>query len=246
LLSALKASRFKRDQLATWEERIKATFDAQRELIFGMLHGLYCDPDSGEEARVNALAICKAFSREYTPKTRSLLVDRHQEYRAKGDRKRLVASQSFFENLGLLSLLGEAEVHSVITSASRNLLRVHNDWNNFHNEPPFAERLRQITAGTHVPETAQAEFVEAVVTCGTGNEYGVSHSASPEYEAMIKSFSPNEIKLMLTLPHQTNALAGRVRNSRRCERRFRELVALLDRSSVPTSAKSAYRSWLPK
>jgi hypothetical protein len=246
LLGALKAARFKNDQLEEWNTRIRGTFDAQRELIFGMLHGVYCDPGSGEEARVNALSICEAFATEFTPKTRSLLVDRHQDYRAKGDDARYTASQRFFENLGLLALLGEAEVHSLITSASRNLLRVHNDWNNFYNEPPFAERLVQLTSGIRVPESAQAEFVEAVVTCATGNPYGVSHAAMGYYHAMVTSFSPNEIKIMLELPSETNLLAGRLTSSGGCEKRFRQLVALLAESSVPTSAKAAYKKWLPK
>jgi hypothetical protein len=246
LLTALKAARFKSDQLEEWEKRIRGTFDAQRELIFGMLHGVYCDPDSGEEARVNALSICKAFAAEFTPKTRSSLVDRHQDYRAKGDDKRYTASQRFFENLGFLSLLGEAEVHSLITSASRNLLRVHNDWNNFYNEPPFAERLAQLTTDNRVPESAQAEFVEAVVTCGTGNPYGVSHAAACHYNTMVKSFSPNEIKIMLELPSRQTVLAARLKTSGGCEKRFKQLVALLDESSVPTSAKAAHRKWVPK
>ena len=72
LLAAVKVARFKTGQLEEWEKRIRGTFDAQRELIFGMLHGVYCDPDSGEEARVNALSICDAFKGEnakYLPKT---------------------------------------------------------------------------------------------------------------------------------------------------------------------------------
>lgn len=246
LLNALKTARFKKGQIEEWENRIRGTFDAQRELIFGMLHGIYCDPDSGEEARVNALSICERFAAEFTPKTRSALVDRHQDYRATGDHKRHTASQRFFENLGLLSLLGEAEVHSLITSASRNLLRVHNDWNNFYNEPPFAERLAQLTTDNRVPESAQTVFVEAVVTCATGNSYGVSHASVPHYYAMVKSFSPNEIKIMLELPSKTNSLAGRVKTSTGCEKRFRRLVGLLAGRSVPTPAKAAYKKWLPK
>jgi len=245
LLAAVKTARFKKDQLDEWETRIRGTFDAQRELLFGMLHGIYCDPDSGEEARVNALAICKTFADEFTPRAKSLLLDKHQDYRAKGDEKRKVASQRFFENLGLLALLGDAEVHAVITSASRNLLRVHNDYNNFYNEPPFAERLAQITKQNRVPKSAQAEFVEAVVTCGTGNTYGVSHAAVPYYTSMVKSFSPNEIKIMLGLPAESNTLAVRVKSSNSCAKRFKQLVALLDESSVPTSVKATYKKWLP-
>jgi len=52
LLVALKASRFKKDQLEEWVRRVHETFDAQRELIFVMLHGIYCDPASGQEHRL--------------------------------------------------------------------------------------------------------------------------------------------------------------------------------------------------
>jgi hypothetical protein len=245
LLTALKVARFKKGQLEEWDKRIRGTFDAQRELIFGMLHGVYCDPDSGEEARVNALAICEAFSGEFTPKTQSSLVDRHQDYRAKGDEKRYTASQRFFEKLGLLSLLGEAEIHSLVTSASRNLLSVHNDWNNFYNEPPFAQRLAQLTKDIGVPVSAQAVFVETVVACGVGNSYGVSHAALPSYQSMVKSFSPNEIKIMLELPSKTGTVAGRVKSSASCAKRFKQLVGLLDKSSVPTRARAAYKKWQP-
>lgn len=245
LLTALKAARFKKGQLEEWDKRIRGTFDAQRELIFGMLHGVYCDADSGEEARVNALAICEAFNGEFTPKTQSNLVDRHQDYRAKGDEKRYTASQRFFEKIELLSLLGDAEIHNLVTSASRNLLSVHNDWNNFYNEPPFAQRLAQLTKDIGVPESAQAVFVEAVVTCGIGNTYGVSHAALPSYQAMVRSFSPNEIKIMLKLPSKTGTVAGRVKSSASCAKRFKQLAGLLDKSSVPTSARAAYRKWRP-
>jgi hypothetical protein len=84
-IGAVKAARFAAAQLETWRGRIADTFDAQRELLFGTLHGIYCDPASGEEARLNAAAICQGFAATTTPKAQSGLVDRHQDYRAKGD-----------------------------------------------------------------------------------------------------------------------------------------------------------------
>lgn len=244
LLDALNLSKFKKNQREEWEGRLRATYDVQRELIFGMLHGIFCDPEAGEEARVNALALCVPFRDEFTPKVQSILVDRHQDYRAKGDDNRHTASQHFFEKLGQISLLGELEVHSLITTASNNLLRVHNNWDNFYNEPPFADRLDQLTKGIAVPKSVQATFVEAVVTCGVGNMYGVSHAAMPSYRAMVRSFSPREIKIMLTLPQKTNPVSGRIRNSKNCQERFRSLVRLLDKSSVPTSRRAIYKKWI--
>ncbi|MER9078527.1 hypothetical protein [Mesorhizobium sp. M0895] len=211
-----------------------------------MLHGIYCDPASGEEARLNAIAICESFSNDLSPRTRSALVDRHQDYKAKGDEARQKASLQFFETLGQLSLLSEAEVHSIFTSASRKLLSVHNGWDNFHNEPPFADRLLKLSRKNRVPETAQATFVEAVVTAAPGNSYGVSNAASPSYNEMVKSFSPNEVKLMLDLPKASTLVASRINSNSGCEKRFRSLVALVDAKTVPTASKSLYAKWVPK
>ena len=242
-LDSLKPSRFTREQKEEWKDRIRATFDGQRELIFGMLHGIYCDPNSGEEARVNSLSICRGFKSEFSPKTRSVLLDRHQDYIAKGDEQRCAASGLFFEKLSLVSLLGNPEIHRLITSASRQLLHVHHEWYNFYNEPPYAERLKEITRGVRVPESAQAVFVETVITCGIGNTYGVSNAAMPSYRAMVRSFSPKEIKIMLRLAEKSDVVSHRIRISDDCKKRFRALVDILDKSSIPTSAKAAYRKW---
>jgi hypothetical protein len=171
-IAAIKASRFNEEQRHTWCTRLDETFAAQREALFGTLHGFYCDPTAGEEARVNSLEVFAPFRERLSPQSRSDLIDRHQEYRAKGDDVRSKASSQFFEKLGLLSLLGESELHLIITTASNNLLAVHNAMNNFYNEPPFAARLEQISSQNRVPATAQPTFVQAVVTCGTGNPMG--------------------------------------------------------------------------
>ena len=244
LLDALKSSRFKRNQREEWERRLRATYDVQRELIFGMLHGIYCHPEAGEEARVNALELCVPFSEEFTPKVKSTLVDRHQDYRAKGDDKRHVASQNFFKELGLVALLSDLEVHDMITRASKNLLLVHSSWDNFHNEPPFASSLEQLTRGIPIPNSAMATFVEAVVTCGVGNIYGVSNAAMPNYRAMVRSFSPSAIRIMLELPQNSNAVAGRIKTSVDCQKRYKNLVRLLDKSSVPVRIRAVYRKWI--
>jgi hypothetical protein len=240
-IAAIKAARLTDPQLDVWRARVAETFDAQRELLFGMLHGVYCDPSSGEEARVNALAICQTFASTMTPRTQSDLVDRHQDYRAKGDEPRHVASQQFFERLGLISLLGETELHSLITTAARNLMSVHNSFNNFHNEPPFADRLAGLASQNRVPESAQHEFVEAVVTAATGNQYGTSHAALSAYHKMIRSFSPGEVRVMLDLPNSRSLVGNRIRVHTNCAARFKELVALLDPSSVPTQSKGEYQ-----
>ena len=123
---------------------------------------------------------------------------------------------------------------------------MHNGWDNSHNEPPFAERLLKLSRKNRVPDTAQPSFVEAVVTAATGNPYGVSHAPSSHYNEMVKSFSPNEVKLMLDLTRGGTVVANRIATNKGCERHFRGLVALVDRQSVPIASKSLHAKWLPK
>lgn len=244
LIGALKAGTFKKAQRDEWLRRIEDTFEAQRELIFPMLHGIYCDPASGEEARNNALTICEKLANAFSPKARSALVDQHQEYKAKGEDKRASASTLFFEKIGLLSLLGEAEIHSAITSACRKLVAVHNGFDNFYNEPPFAERLLSITEKNSVPSSAQSVFVEAVVTCGIGNQYGVSNAAMPSYRKMVRSFSPAEIQIMFQVARQQPTIAARLKSFKKCQVKFRSFVEELNPKSVPTSTKTDFKKWV--
>jgi hypothetical protein len=58
LLKAVKNGRFSGEQIEEWAKRIDGTHDAQRELIFSMLHGIYCDPAVSEETRLNSLSLC--------------------------------------------------------------------------------------------------------------------------------------------------------------------------------------------
>jgi len=244
LLDAIKADRFKPKQLEVWTERVGETYDAQRQLIFVMLHGIYCDASSAEQTRLNALDICTAMVDDFSPKTRSALVDRHQEYKAKGDEDRNKASLQFFEKIGALGLLGESEVHAIITAASRKLISVHDGMDNFYNEPPFATRLLELSNSAAIPETAQSVFVEAVITTAIGNQWGVCRAAQSSYHSMVKSFSPKEVGLMLLMAKKDTRIHRRVRAHIGCRRRYKTLVNLIDPASVPGSVKKLYKKWV--
>ena len=143
----------------------------------------------------------------------------------------------------MLALLGEHEVHSLLSNACKRLLAVHQSFDNFYNEPPFAERLLQLSGQVATPDTVKDELVETVVTCATGNPYGVSNAAIPHYHKMIKSFSPSEVEIMLSLPGKKGVLAERLRTHASCRTRFKALVQLIDASTVPAKAAAAYTHW---
>ncbi len=240
---AIKGGKFSTEQKNQWVQRIGKTHEAQQYLLFGSLHGIFSDPSSNEEARVNSLSIAAEFAPHFTPKARSDLINRHHDYIAKGDEKRHKASQQFFEKLGMLALLGEHEVHSLLSNASKRLMAVHQAFDNFYNEPPFAERLLQLSKQAAIPDTVKEEFVTTVVTCAIGNPYGVSNAAVPDYQKMIKGFSPGEVEIMLSLP-TTKTIAGeRLKQYAACKTRFKNLVELIDPSTVPAKAGAAYKLW---
>lgn len=242
-INAVKSSKFNEEQLDEWVDRLNRTHEAQRELLLGTLHGIFCDPASPEEARINALALSGKFSASFSPITKSELIDRHQDYLAKGDTKRHKRSQRFFEKLGLLDLLSESERHTLISYACKKLLSVHQSFDNFHNEPPFAERLDQISSQGAVPDTVKSEFVSTILTCAVGNAYGTSTAADSYYSRMIQRFSPSEIVTMLKLPETRTIVGSRIRSHRRCKVAFKNAVALIDPESIPTSIEKAYKKW---
>lgn len=244
-ISAVKTSRFNANQKDVWVQRLNDTHSAQRQMLVGMIHGIYCDQNTSEPARLNSLEICDALKDKFTASLRSDLVNRHSEYAAKGDESKHTASLQFFEKLGLLTLLNESEQHAVFYRSVERLWHAHNGMNNFYNEPPFAERLLELSGQSAVPETVQEQFVQTVVVCNIGNRYGVSWAASTSYEQIIKSFSPREIATMIRLASNADSTLGRrISSYSSCRERFKETLALIDPASVPSGVKAAYDKFL--
>lgn len=244
-ISAVKGARFNENQKIIWVQRLSETHDAQRQMLTGMAYGIYCDSNTSEPSRLNALDICNALKDRFTASLRSDLINKHSEYAAKGDEPRHTASLQFFEKLGLLTLLNESEQHVVFYRAVERLLNVHNATNNFYNEPPFAERLLELSRQGAIPETVQEQFVQVVVCCNIGNQYGVCWAASPNYEQIIRAFSPREIATMIRLASLPNTTLGqRVMSFAKCRERFKATLALIDPASVPSGFKAAYDQFL--
>ncbi|MFM5562146.1 hypothetical protein [Aeromonas veronii] len=244
-ISAVKGARFNANQCGIWVQRLSETHDAQRQMLIGMVHGIYCDPNTSEPARLNSLDICNALKAGFTAAIRSDLVNKHSEYAAKGDEPRHTASLQFFEKIGSLILLNESEQHVIFSRATERLWNVHNSVNNFYNEPPFAERLLELSQQGAVPETVQEQFVQTVVCCNVGNGYGVSWAAVTSYDQIIKSFSPREIATMIRLASTpTTSLGRRIAHIPSCRQRFKQNLALIDPASVPSGVRTDYDRFL--
>ena len=179
---------------------------------------------------------------KFTAAIRAELVERHSNYVAQGDVQRRSASVQFFEKLGLLAILNESERHGVIAHAVSRLWTVHQGMNNFYNEPPFAERLMNVSRQGAIPDTVQEEYVYVVMGCRMGNGYGVSEAAIPYYNAMIQAFSPREISIAISIP-DSNGLVGR-QAAGPSRAGFKRALLLIARASVPSGSQSKYDQYV--
>ena len=241
LISAIRDLRFNDTQCSVWVQRLAETHGAQRQMLVSMIHGIYCDPNTPEQARLNAIDICKNLLDKLTTSIRSELISNHSEYAAKGYQEKHAASLQFFEKLGLFGLLNESEQHAIFYRAIKRLWDIHNGLNNFYNEPAFAERLLELTLQNAVPETIQEEYVQTVCCCRVGNGYGVSNAAIVYYDQMVKNFSPREISILIkSATVNDNPLGLRVKTGGSYLSNFRGLLTLIDPSSVPNVVNRHY------
>lgn len=244
LISAIKDLRFNDDQRSVWVQRLSETHSAQRQMLVSMIHGIYCDPNTPEQARLNAIDICIYLGDKLTTSMHSELINNHSEYAAKGHQEKHNASLQFFEKLGLFGLLNESEQHAIFFRAVENLWNIHNGLNNFYNEPAFAERLLELTKQNAVPDTIQEQYVQVVCCCRVGNGHGVSNAAIIYYDQMVKSFSPREISMLIkSATDNDNRLGRRIRTGE-CRMNFKKLLALIDPSSVPNIVNGQYATLL--
>lgn len=240
-ISAIKGQRFNHNQCAVWIQRLTETHNAQRQMLITMVHGIYCDPNTPEQSRLNSLDICSGLPEGLTASMRSELINVHSDYVAKGYEDKHAASLQFFEKLGLLNLLNESEQHVVFSRAVERLWNVHNGMNNFYNEPAFAERLLELSLQGAIPETVQEEYVQTIGCCRIGNGYGVSNAAASYYNQMVQNFSPREISVLIqSAVSNQNRLGLRVQAGGSYRANFKTLLGLIDPASVPNVVSASY------
>jgi len=242
-IKAVKGNRFDDFQMSEWVGRMNDTHEAQREALISILHGIYCDPAISEESRLNALGLAERFAGSLTNKIKSDLLNRHTGYSSQGEKERHAASQGFFTKLGLAELLSEAELHTLVTTACKRLIQVHQGFNNFYNEPPFADRLLELSRQAAIPDSAKGDFVETVVMCSVGNPYGTCLAADISYMTMIRGFSPKEVELLFQMMARQNIMMSRVHSYVRCNNKLRAVISEIDPKTVGARNQSVYRKW---
>jgi len=244
LIDAINGTPFTEDQLKYWVDKITETHSAQKEAIITMLFGIYCDPGKQTIARTNAINLSIYCKNELTEKMISTIISQYEEYVGKGDEGKRKAAEEYFVKMEMLDSLKDSARHVIITKACKQMLLIHQGMYNFYNEPPFARHMCLLSKQAPIPESAKHEFVNTIVSCAVGNEYGVSNDAVEYYDEIIRNFSPKEIDIMLRLPDADDYTAYKINKYPRCIRQYKQKVALLDPQIIPPSLLPLYQKRL--
>lgn len=233
-IGAVKGRKLDDNELDVWSQRLSKTFQKQRQLLIRTLMGIYCDSSASEESRLNALRICLLIKEDIDESVQSSLIEQYYEYFSKGVTDKCKAARAFFEKLHMLNLLSESERHSIVKNACKNLLNAHLEYNNFYNEPPFAQRLFEISTSMEIPETVKQEYVYTVLMGYVGNPYGVSNGAIRYYEKMISGFSPKAIHYLFTLIDSRSLFSEKIFKYSCCRKRYMNAIEMIESDSMDT------------
>ena len=244
LISTLGASIYTEEQLEYWSQKIKQTHPAQKEAIIIMLHGVYCDPSKQNNDRANALNLSIKCSSDFNSRIISGIINQYEEYLSKNDDKKKRASEEYMIKVGLTGALDNAKRHAIISRLCLQMMTIHQGMNNFYNEPPFAEYLLLVSSQSEIPDTVKNEFVETVVSCAVGNEYGVSHAAIPFYDKIIQNFSPLEMAIMLRIPDGKSYTSYKVTKYPLCIKQYKKKILLLNKTIIPAELQPLYQKRL--
>lgn len=134
--------------------------------------------------------------------------------------------ETFIEKCNGMSYKTTSSKTRELNSLLNRLYRTHNEWDNFHYEGPIAREIKK-----YIPTTAdiipsiEDKLIKTVLICRIGNgvDYynGVSPSAKPHYDEIIKLLSPSQIKILMRFLN-----ASEIRNSLSSRNRARQLVEL--------------------
>ena len=196
---------------------LNTTFRSQQTLIYQILYSNYIDSSKTSTVRANALRIAKSASNVLSnnPEIIVELLEKHQSNLLSGSRDKRINSMSFLEAIGQLNSLSDVEKIPTFRKAINHLRSAHYGMNNFHNEPPFAERLQELSEKINpIPEPIIEKYVEVNLECYIGNSYGVSWAAVGFCEKMLKNLTPKGIECMLGKLNSTSQTLNSDQKSR--------------------------------
>jgi hypothetical protein len=181
----------------------------QTEALANGLFGIYVAPSSTAVIRDNVRALLPYLWPHIPESVRFAFGVRFARFKANLDTTKATLAREFLERMGGELYLPEDVRVGEIDGLLDELIEAHYGMNNFHTEPPLAQRLQRHIGTQPVPEGVRNKYVAALVDAFLGRGSGLSWAADPIYEAMLKQLAPTEASIALIEATGAN-VAGRL------------------------------------
>src|SRR5690606_12783128 len=125
---------------------------------------------------------------------------KYGNYAIHGEIRRKELARNFLDHVGGLGYLTEDQLLISLQESIEGLRDAHLNFNNFYTEEPKVRTLMKFfPPDGRLPPQVRTSFVEVITMCKLGNRYGVSHSAEPYYDEIIRLFRNEEIRDYINL-----------------------------------------------
>lgn len=189
--------------------------------------GIYTSVDSDSQTRQNIrLLLPRLWPIVGESKKKNFGV-KFAQYVANNEQESKKYAREFLDEVDAVEYIPDGIRSAEIQDAINNLLSAHTSRNNFHNEPAFAKRLKQVVGSSEsVPDEIEDTFVHGVVNVFLTNGHGEAWSAQPVYEKLVSEFDSDQA-VTAVLSFTDVEIESKLQHPL-CEEKFLELLDLVE------------------
>ncbi len=190
LLRNIKAKRLPPEELTLAASFFGGLPQEQADNLANGLFGVYTPADAEPHVLDNVRQLWTELWPEVSEETRNGLGIKLARFRANADTDPAARARELLDLVDGSSYLPEPERVLEIQQALDDLLRAHEGTNNFYNEPPAAQRLKDVVGRLgDIPQQLAFAYVSALVDVFLTNSFGVAWNAEPIYVELITRFN---------------------------------------------------------
>lgn len=235
LLHNLRTETFEVESVAHIANGLQSLTEDLAASLLRSVVGLYADSDSDVRIRDNIKLIAPSLWEIAPDDARREIGLKQATLDANGEIARARLTREFIEIVAGQEALADTTLAAEIASMLDNLMSIHEELNNFYNEPAPANALhRLVMSSRSVPNAVRSKYIRTITMCRIGNGYGVSWGAQRYYDDLIGRFSDTDISVFVNLVEDVQ-FASRLQFTS-CARHYQALATSLQDRVV--------RAWL--
>ncbi|MBZ5530916.1 MAG: hypothetical protein LAO20_05750 [Acidobacteriia bacterium] len=188
--------------------------------------GIYTREDTLPQTRDNIRLLLPILWDLVDEDTRGQFGIKYGKFVANNEQKEKALAYDFLQIVSGLSYIPQDLRATLIDSALENLRTAHRGFNNFYNEPPFANELQRIVGQTGIPPQVATKYVHTIVEVYLTNGNGIAYNAETVYEALIQGFGSKEAAIAVL--SFTDTVIGSKLQFNLPQQKFSRLLQLLE------------------